>query len=83
MTPVAPPSPPVPGGMANTTTDAEMTDMLKCFLEGGADENGEPLLDGVARISSFRDAGLMTSSEGLVISLPGGAEFQVTVVRSR
>ena len=39
------------------------------------------------RIQTFRDAGLMTDNEGLVVRLPDDSgklrEFQITVVRSR
>lgn len=39
------------------------------------------------RIQTFRDAGLMTDNEGLVVRLPDEAgklrEFQITVVQSR
>jgi hypothetical protein len=96
-TPVAPASPPVPGDVSNTDEAPELTDMdedemtdyLKSFLEGGEDENGVPFLNddpsGLEgpRVSTFREAGLLTGSAGIVISLPGGAEYQVTVVRSK
>jgi hypothetical protein len=39
--------------------------------------------DEVLRIESFAEAGLLTANEGLVLSFPGGVEFQLTVVRSR
>lgn len=35
------------------------------------------------RIISFAEAGLLTAYEGLVLRFAGGAEFQLTVVRSR
>ena len=35
------------------------------------------------RIQSFAEAGLLTTNEGLVLSFPGGGEFQLTIVRSR
>ncbi len=63
-----------------------MADSIRSFLEGGSDENGEPFAaEGMeaARVSSFRDAGLLTDNAGLVISLSGGAVYQVTVVRSQ
>lgn len=34
-------------------------------------------------IRSFRDAGLFTEDAGLVIRLPDGSEYQITVVQSR
>jgi hypothetical protein len=39
--------------------------------------------DDALRIRSFEEAGLLTANEGLVLSFPGGAEFQLTIVRSR
>ena len=35
------------------------------------------------RVLTFDEAGLMTRNSGLVISLPDGSEFQLTIVRSR
>ena len=35
------------------------------------------------RIACFARAGLLTADEGLVLRFPGGAEFQLTIVRSR
>ena len=35
------------------------------------------------RVQSFCEAGLMTSKNGLVITLPNGSEFQLTIVQSR
>lgn len=35
------------------------------------------------RVQTFDEAGLMTRNSGLVISLPDGSEFQLTIVRSR
>ena len=35
------------------------------------------------RVQSFCEAGLMTSNNGLVITLPNGSEFQLTIVQSR
>ena len=34
------------------------------------------------RVTTFRDAGVLTTNHGLVVSLPGRWEFQVTVVES-
>lgn len=32
---------------------------------------------------TFREAGLLTSDQGLVLTLSDGSEFQITVVKSR
>jgi hypothetical protein len=39
--------------------------------------------DEAARMMTFGDAGLMCHNDGLVITFPSGAEFQVTLVQSR
>jgi hypothetical protein len=39
--------------------------------------------DGGLRITSFAEAGLFTADEGLVLRFSDGAEFQLTIVRSR
>lgn len=39
--------------------------------------------DSGLRMMSFAEAGLLTADEGLVLRFPGGAEFQLTIVRSR
>lgn len=58
-----------------------------------AADDDEPELDvspelydpdqGIARVDSFDDAGVLTRSAGLVVRTRDGAEFQITVVRSR
>ncbi len=35
------------------------------------------------RVRTFEQAGVMTYNRGLVISLPDGSEFQLTIVQSR
>ena len=35
------------------------------------------------RVHTFAEAGLMTYNKGLVITLPDGSEFQLTIVQSR
>jgi hypothetical protein len=36
-----------------------------------------------SRIQAFQEAGLLTRDEGLVVRLPNGDEFRVTVVQSK
>ena len=36
-----------------------------------------------ARVRTFEDVGVMTYNKGLVITLPDGSEFQLTIVQSR
>ena len=35
------------------------------------------------RVSTFRDAGVMCNDAGLVLRLPDGSEFQLTIIQSR
>ncbi len=35
------------------------------------------------RVRTFEDAGVMTYNKGVVVTLPDGSEFQVTIVQSR
>ena len=36
-----------------------------------------------AEVRTYEDAGIMTYDKGLVITLPDGTEYQLTIVRSR
>lgn len=38
---------------------------------------------GVRNVESFHDAGLMTSNEGLVLTMEDGREFQLQILQSR
>ena len=44
---------------------------------------GESFEDGVDRAVPYDEAGVLTRNAGLVLRMDDGAEFQVTVVRSR
>ena len=35
------------------------------------------------RVQSYEEAGVMTYNKGLVLTLPDGSEFQLTIVQSR
>ena len=35
------------------------------------------------RVSTYENAGVMTYNKGLVLTLPDGSEFQLTIVQSR
>lgn len=63
------------------STEAEIAELLEaalCMYQHDTDPMDECGFDAV----SFADAGVLTSNEGLVLSL-AGQEFQITVVRSR
>jgi hypothetical protein len=58
-------------------SEAEMQDWLADLIEEA--EEGDA---GVAA-ETFHAAGVLTMNKGLVVRMPNGAEFQVTIVRSR
>lgn len=53
------------------------TDVREFLADAIAEGTG-----GEARTQSFADAGVLTTNEGIVLRLPDGREFQITVVRS-
>lgn len=66
--------------------DSEVTDqVVEQALYGiltGEWDTEDTALDG-AHISTFAQAGVLTYNKGLTINLPGGTEYQLTIVRSR
>ena len=56
---------------------------LQAILTGELDVNESFDPDGVRKVASFEDVGMLTRNRGLVVTMDDGAEFQVTVVRSR
>jgi hypothetical protein len=62
----------------------EMAEALYGLLanDDGLDEVGA-LVEDVMEVSTYGDAGMLTSNEGLVVRLNDGSEFQFNVVRSR
>lgn len=65
-----------------TFTDTDLQNGLTQLITGdwgyGTEVNWENL-----RVQTFDNAGIMTYNKGLVITLPDGTEFQVTIVQSR
>ena len=61
--------------------DETLQDGLRNLIEGGTCDD-EILWENL-RVRTFEDAGLMTHDKGLVITLPDGTEFQLTIVQSR
>ena len=66
----------------DTFTDTDLQNSLAQLITGdwgyGTEVNWENL-----RVQTFDNAGIMTYNKGLVITLPDGSEFQVTIVQSR
>ena len=71
--------------------DTELQDALKTLLEELSEMDAEDFerfdvpgeLGQVDRISTFEEAGVMTTDTGLVITTTDGHEFQLTIVQSR
>ena len=66
----------------DTFTDTDMQNGLAQLITGdwgyGTEVNWENM-----QVQTFDNAGIMTYNKGLVITLPDGREFQVTIVQSR
>jgi hypothetical protein len=63
-------------------TAEDMERALLWVFETGSTEDGSGL-DSVTRSESFESALLMTTDRGLVIRMANGAEFQLTIVRTK
>lgn len=64
--------------------EVELEYYLKDALEGGDAlqdmiEDGE----GPQEVTTFHNAGLLTNDRGVVVRMPDGREFQITIVKSR
>ena len=57
-----------------------LQDALKELITEGY--NSEEVCWENMRVQTFSDAGVMTYNKGLVIELPDGTEFQLTIVQS-
>ena len=68
-------------------TEAQFVGLLVDLIEADADGDVDDSVGGPelreARLELFGDAGIMTRSEGLVVTLADGTQFQITVVQSR
>ena len=63
------------------TEDTLQEGLMELISEAADDSFGIGWED--ARVRTFEQAGVMTYNKGLVISLPDGTEFQLTIVQSR
>ena len=62
-------------------TDEVIQEALYGILTGEWDTDNSALQ--CASVRTFEDAGVMTRNKGLVISLPDGTNYQLTIVESR
>ncbi len=71
--------------------ERELQDALKALLEDVAFMDDEERTDaglpdelaGVKRVRTYDEEGVLTRDAGLVVTTAEGAEFQLTIVRSR
>jgi len=56
---------------------------LKAVLVDGLDVNESFDPDGIRRVESYAETGMLTMDAGLVVTMDDGTEFQVTIVLSR
>ena len=63
------------------TEDTLQDGLMELISEAADDSFGIGWED--ARVRTFEQAGVMTYNKGLVINLPDGSEFQLTIVQSR
>ena len=54
-----------------------------CDEHPSQQEGYSELEDQIARTATFEEAGVLTLNRGLVVGMRDGAEFQVSIVRSR
>ena len=66
----------------NEFTEETLQNGLRNLIEGTASDDDDILWENL-RVHTFDEAGVMTRDAGLVITLPDGTEFQLTIVQSR
>lgn len=65
----------------NEFTEETLQTGLVALIRGEADP--EEMCWENLRVQTYEEAGVMTYDKGLVVTLPDGSEFQVSIVRSR
>ena len=65
-----------------TLTEEECREWLARIMTE-AQRNAFPGTEWIRELVSFQDAGLLTSAEGLLLTLTNGMEFQLSVRRAR
>jgi hypothetical protein len=65
-----------------TLTEAECRQWLARIITE-AQKNAFPGTEWMRELVSFEQAGLLTSAEGLLLTLTNGMEFQLSIKRSR
>lgn len=62
-------------------TDETLQNGLRDLIEGNP--NDDDILWENMQVSTFEESGVMTYDKGLVIRLPDGIEYQLTIIQSR
>jgi len=62
-------------------TDETLQNGLRDLIEGNP--NDDDILWENMQVSTFEESGVMTYDKGLVIRLPDGTEYQLTIIQSR
>ncbi len=68
-------------GIEQGLDESTLQDALKELITEGYDSS-EICWENL-RVQTYAEAGVLTYDKGLVIALPDGTEFQLTIVRSR
>lgn len=72
-----------PGGPSDDVFGSAVLDALSEALPEALSGLVDDVEEGVHSVTSFAAEGILTYNEGVVVRLASGAEFQVTIVRSR
>lgn len=64
-------------------TENAFATCLAAILNGEGDVNEILDPDGVRRVETFEEVGMLTRDAGLVVTMDDGAKYQVTIVRSQ
>ena len=63
--------------------EREFAKELELILEAGGAEQGPLDPEQVVRVEDFESVGMLTHDVGLVVTMKGGSEYQVTIKLSR
>lgn len=64
----------------DTSADVDTAEAFAEYVRNTFYETDDPTLQ---RVDTFAEAGMLTLNAGLVVTLPDGSEYQLTIVKSR
>jgi hypothetical protein len=76
---LVPPTNRMKGGL--TMNEIQFVDFLQDLLFEYQDNPDDPD-ENFKRVQTFREVGMLTKNEGLVVKMADGSEFQITIVQS-